>query len=272
MKRLINFIGTLHHKNIEGAKLFNNEWFDIEFNGSSRDIVIHTSDTNPPIGNLDVYGPQIDFRIACQINSYQVNFLSDWNLNMAKELNHSIKAIKLPFPVNTEKFKPSEKTDSPIIYFKRRNLELIKQVVEHLIPSYPNLKIFSYEDGYEENKYIEATSIAPFCVWVGAHESQGFALQECLSSNTPILVIDIDSMHDEISKTGTRYWGREWRKFKATSAPYFDETCGMITNESNWLTDFDIFINKLSSYNTRKYVLDNLSQEALSKLWKTQLL
>jgi hypothetical protein len=102
MKRTINLIGKLHHKNIEGAKLFNSELFDIEFDGESTDIVFHCSDISNPIGNLDIYGPQIDFRIACQIIGVPVNFLSDWNSNMAKMINPEIDSICLPFPVNIE--------------------------------------------------------------------------------------------------------------------------------------------------------------------------
>ena len=90
---------------------------------------------------------------------------------------------------------------------------------------------------------------------------------ECLSSDTPILVIDVNSMHDEISKSGERYWDSEWKIFKATSCPYFDSRCGLVTNESNWILDFDKFISNLESYKPREYVIENLSPEILSKLW-----
>ena len=43
---------------------------------------------------------------------------------------------------------------------------------------------------------MAALKQARFCIWIGRHESQGFAFQECLASNVPILVWDVQSMKD----------------------------------------------------------------------------
>jgi hypothetical protein len=268
--RTINFLGALHHKNVEGANLMRKH-FNIEFNGSSKDVVVHCSGWHSPIGNVDLYGPQIDFRLASQIIGYPVNFLSEWNANMAKKINPNCIAITLPFPVNTEKFKPSEKTGLPIVYFKRREINLLNEVISVMREKYSEFVLFSYEESYKEIDYINACSSAPFCVWVGAHESQGFALQECLSANTPIMVIDINSMHDEISLNGSRYWDESWKNYSATSCPYFDDRCGLITTQSNWKTDFDLFIDKLSSYEPRKFIEETLSYNVISKLWMNKI-
>lgn len=271
MKRTLNFIGHLHHKNEEGINLFDRDLFNVERNGQSRDVVIHCSDTSAPIGNLDIYGPQLDFRNAASINTGRINLLSEWVCNCSRSINPNANYISLPFPVNIEKFKPGEKHGSPIIYFKRREINLFEEIKSFILSKYPNAIQFRYESGYSELDYINACANAPFCIWVGAHESQGFALQECLSSGTPIFVIDVDSLHNEISVNGHRYWGPEWSHIKATPAPYFDDTCGMITNVNNWRLDFDEFISKLSSYNPRSYVEENLSPEALSKKWLTEI-
>lgn len=264
--RTINFIGTLHHKNEEGANLMK-DYFNIEFDGPSRDVVVHCSDTTPPIGVVDLYGPQIDFRIASQIKGKPVNFLSDWVCDMAKKINPECDAITLPFPVNTEKFKPLEKTNKPIVYYKRRESELLNDVISFIKPLFPEFVMFSYENRYEEGDYIKSCGEAPFCIWVGAHESQGFALQECLSTNTPILVINVNSMNDEISIDGHRYWDSFWQQFPATTAPYFDDRCGIIAKKENWKIQFDYLINNLSSYKPREYVLENLSPEVISNKW-----
>lgn len=264
--RTINFIGNLHHKNVEGANLLRND-FNIEFNGQSKDVIVHCSDFGSPVGKVNIYGPQIDFRIASQIKGFPVNFLSEWNANMAKSINSDCDTITLPFPVNTEKFKPSEKTKKPIIYFKRRESDLLEDVISFLKPLYSEIILFSYEHRYEESDYIKACSEAPFCIWVGAHESQGFALQECLSSNTPILVIDVNSMHDEISINGSRYWDSFWKSYKATSAPYFDDRCGIISNKETWKSDFSLMLNNLELYNPREYIEETLSYKVISKMW-----
>ena len=38
-------------------------------------------------------------------------------------------------------------------------------------------------------------------IWLDAHESQGFALQEALSCNVPLLVWNISSMNQEYNST-----------------------------------------------------------------------
>jgi len=266
MKRTINFLGTLHHKNIEGANLMS-EFFNIEFNGTTKDIVVHASDMTTPIGNVDIYGPQIDFRIASTINRYPVNFLSEWVSDMAKSINTSCNTVNLPFPVNVDKFKPTEKIGNPIIYFKLVDIELYKEVKSYFSALYPDIFEFDYESKYDEKTYIEKCASAPFCIWLGRHESQGFALQECLSSGTPIFVIDVDSMCDELTKSGYQYWPNNWSIYKATACPYFDNQCGFISNKKDWKSDFDIFINKLDSYKPREYVLENLSPKVISENW-----
>ena len=51
----------------------------------------------------------------------------------------------------------------------------------------------SFEKRYQESDFADAISKAPYAIWIGRHESQGFAFQETLSSDTPIFVIDVNS-------------------------------------------------------------------------------
>jgi hypothetical protein len=265
MKRIINFIGWMHPKNSEGAMLFKE--FDIEFNGQSRDVVVNSSNVNGILGNVTMYGPSIDLISASNINDYPINMLSQWNIECVKQLNPNSNAISLPFPVNIGRFIPGDKGDTPIIYFKMRDIELLDDVVKFMYKRYKNIHLFDYEKGYKESDYINSCAKAPFCIWVGRHESQGFALQECLSSNTPILVIDVDSMYDEVNSNGSRSW-KNGKHLKATAAPYFDDRCGIKTNIDNWKDVFDTFINNIDKYSPREYVIDNLSVESLTKKWK----
>lgn len=262
--RTINFIGWLHHKNIEGAKLFKD--FKVEFNGTSTDIVVNTSSIDGINGNITLFGPNIDLYNITKINGYKINVLCDWVSKCAKNINPNCETVLLPFPVNTDKFQPSEKDNIPILYFKRRDLSLFDDVIKHMCEKYNQIRLFDYEEGYNEEDYITACSKAPFCIWLGSHESQGFALQECLSSNTPILVIDVNSLTDEIPKHGEKYW-KEGFGIKATSAPYFDERCGVITDFENYKIDMDLLINRIGEFTPRQYVLENLSAEVLSKKW-----
>ena len=264
MRRIINFIGWMHHKNVEGAKLFNE--FDVEFDGESRDIVVNSGSIDGIIGNVTIYGPNIDLYNISKIQDYPINMLSQWNIECVKKINPNSNAIALPFPVNTDRFIPADKDGIPIVYFKRRDITLLNDVIEHMSNKFEKIRFFDYENGYNESDYIDSCSKAPFCVWLGSHESQGFALQECLSSNTPILVIDVNYLTDEIPRFGEKYW-KDGFGVKVTSAPYFDERCGIITDFTNWKNDLELFINKIDEFSPRQYVLENLSTSALTKKW-----
>jgi hypothetical protein len=67
---------------------------------------------------------------------------------------------------------------------------------------------------------------------------------------------------------GDTFWSSNYPNFelKATTASYFDETCGLISSEETWVDDFKIFLNK--TYSPRNFILNNLSPSACLKKWK----
>jgi len=93
-----------------------------------------------------------------------------------------------------------------------------------------------------------------FGIWLGRHESQGFALEEALSCNVPLLVWNVTSMNQE--------YGLNYPDIKATTIPYWDERCGEYFYDFEELDNtFNLFISKLDTYKPREYVLENLSVE-----------
>ena len=57
-------------------------------------------------------------------------------------------------------------------------------------------------------------------------------------------------------------------KSPVTSIPYWDETCGEHFYNSNELEKtFEVFINKLDTYEPRKFILESLSQEKCYDKW-----
>ena len=78
-------------------------------------------------------------------------------------------------------------------------------------------------------------------MWLDAHESQGFALQEALSCNVPLFVWNITSMRQE--------YGSSYNDIPATTIPYWDERCGEYFYNINELEDkFNLFLSKLETY------------------------
>lgn len=188
------------------------------------------------------------------------NSLSDWVVNIWSTdlLCNDLKVIKMPFGVETEKFtniKSINERQNVILYFKHRNPNELSEIESFLKQKLINYTLFSYDKKYDEKYYLEYLQNTKYAIWVDAHESQGFALQEALSCNVPLLVWNVKSMSQE-------YNANYSEKLKATTIPYWDERCGEFFYEKEEFEEkFNLFISKLETYNPREYILENLSIE-----------
>jgi glycosyltransferase involved in cell wall biosynthesis len=170
----------------------------------------------------------------------------------------------LPLPVNIEKFKPVEKIkkDKVFIYFKRREPEELEFLKRELDKRNIEYIIFHYIKRYKEEDYLKYLQESKYGIILGAHESQGFAIEEALSCNVPLLVWSATTMNKE--------YGSSFEAIPCTSVPYWDERCGEIFyKQEEWETKFDEFISKLNTYKPREYVLENLSVEKCAEKWNS---
>ena len=94
-----------------------------------------------------------------------------------------------------------------------------------------------------------------------AHESQGFALQEAMSCNVPLLVIDATSMYDEMADGhNSSYDHMKPLKLKCTSVPYWSDICGIKITDINKLPkSLGVMLDNWSTFNPRKYIEETLS-------------
>ena len=112
---------------------------------------------------------------------------------------------------------------------------------------------------YTERTYRALLARAKAMIFLSAHESQGLAYQECLSSGVPVLAWDqgwwLDPNRVE--------WGMP--KVAATSVPYFDARCG---ETFEGIEEFELklsdFLARLrgGAYDPRGFVVENLTLEA----------
>ena len=167
----------------------------------------------------------------------------------------------IPFPVEVEKFKPSnqEKTIDCFLYFKARSRH-----IQRFFQQYLEMKGISYiniEYGkYKEEDYIEILKSVKFGIWIGSHESQGFALQEALCANVPLLVYNVKTMHDEVNHEGNHsYMEYEEYNLTATSATYWDDRCGIIICELNEIEQGLEDIK--NNFSPREFILETLSSK-----------
>tara|TARA_B100001093_G_C26847461_1_gene1023543 strand:+ start:2014 stop:2862 length:849 start_codon:yes stop_codon:yes gene_type:complete len=279
MKLLI--IGNFHHKNKQGLEMILKylKW-DYKYARGNidevRNIDIIYSPSNPinPLrfpNKKIIFGPHFsvfpDNKLS-YINNHFNNCCyiqpSSWAVNVWKRFNaDSILPIKrMYFPVDVDKFKPGDnERDNVFIYFKRRKPTELNYIKDFLDDKKINYKVFDYVKRYEESDYLSYLKTCKYGIIVDAHESQGFAIQEALSCNVPLLVWNVTSMNQEE--------GVNYPELKATSIPYWDERCGeFFYNKSEFINKYDKFINNLKNYSPREYVLENLSVEKCSENFK----
>jgi glycosyltransferase involved in cell wall biosynthesis len=124
---------------------------------------------------------------------------------------------------------------------------------------------------YTEEEYIRALHSCRFVVWVGGHESQGFALQEALACGVPIVAWDVEKLGDE--------WNREESRLNysvnqieygapATTIPWWDERCGIrVTEEKNLLRALFHMACTWDTFQPRAFVEETLSPTACARVW-----
>jgi hypothetical protein len=170
----------------------------------------------------------------------------------------SILPVKiLNFPVDTEKFNPiieNKYRNQVFIYFKRRKKDELNMIENYLKGIKLKYKLIDYEQKYEEEAYIDTLLYSKFGIILDAHESQGFAIEEALSCDVPLLVWDATSLAQEEGIT--------FPDFPATSIPYWDKTCGeTFTKWNEFVPKFNAILNgvKRDKYKPREFILRELS-------------
>ena len=265
----ILIIGNFHHKNKSG--LFemltkNNVDFELGDNSLIDDFDVIYSPSNPidtseyP-GKKFIFGPHfstfMDTRLQIINNIYQ-NAIYIQPSIWAKDAwtNQPHIPIKVqPFPVNTSRFCPIDNKKTKVfIYFKRRKQSELDIIENFCINKGYDPIIFNYLKKYNEDDYLNVLQNSMFGIILDAHESQGFAIQEALSCNVPLLVWSATSMEQEE--------GSHFPPIEATTIPYWDDRCGEVfTNECDLEQTFETFISKFGQYKPRDYIMENLSIE-----------
>ena len=264
-------IGGFHHKNKIGLELilkylnYNYKFGNIN-DINNFDIIympgypINTA--NYPKKKF-IFGPHFSVfptRKLLNINNIYNNSIyiqpSEWAADawINKGAAEFLPIIPFPFPPHTDKFKPIEngKKDKVFIYFKRRKPEELEFLKAELDKRDVQYVIFDYVKRYNEENYLHYLQQAKYGIILGAHESQGFAIEEALSCNVPMLVWCAQTMNQE--------YGSRYEPIACTSVPYWDERCGEIFyKREEFESKFDEFISKLGTYKPREYILENLS-------------
>ena len=277
MKILI--IGNFHHKNKKGLELMLS-YLNLEYKqGNLYDIPNYdliflpenAIDTSTFPLKKFIFGNHFSVfpnNKLLFINNVHKNSIyiqpSNWSSQVWKDLNAEkyIPLKILPFAVNVEKFTPiNNKKENVFIYFKRRKQKELSFIKTFLQKKNINYAIFDYVKRYNEEDYLKYLQNSKFGIILGAHESQGFAIEEALACNVPLIVWNISSLSQE---EGTNY-----PNMSASSIPYWDNRCGeYFYKKEEFESKYNEFISKLDTYKPREFVLENLSVEKCAKNFK----
>lgn len=194
------------------------------------------------------------------------NLLNKWVIHFWERypICNGLKLIALPFGVDTMTFintKPISERNKVMIYFKHRDpsdLNFVKDFLQ--MKRIQEYSIFSYDARYDESDYLQSLQDTKYAIWIDAHESQGFAYQEALSCDVPLLVWNIRYMSQE--------YGFNYPDIEATTTSYWNDQCGEIFYEKHELENtFQKLICNLEHYKPREFILNHLSISVCEKRW-----
>jgi len=278
MKNIYVHSWNFHPKNVNGLKLLI-QYLNLNIvNTIDEADIIYSADrpldsTKYPYKKY-IFGPQFSVFPENSFFSLDNKFKNTiyihpayWTIDTWYEFRankSNVPILTAPFPVDIEKFSPKNSIkDKIFIYFKRRNPNELTFVKNYLKIQNINPILVTYGN-YKEEDYIKLLRESKYGIWIGTHESQGFALEEALSSNVPLLVWNVTRMSQE---HGSNY---SHVKSVANTIDYWDERCGeFFYTEEELDSKFNLFISKLNQYKPREYILENLDvKNCYEKFWK----
>ena len=181
---------------------------------------------------------------------------SKWVFDLYTNYIDKSKIEILPIGINYNKFddySKLEKTIDCLLYFKNRSDTELNFIINKLNELKQSYEILRYGN-YSEEQFIKLLQKSKYSIVLNNTESQGIAVEEIMSCNLPLFVID---------KT---IWEYKNAKCSATSVPYWSDECGFkIDNLNDFSKNFNHFLIHLNNYKPRNYILEKLKLEVQAK-------
>jgi hypothetical protein len=168
-----------------------------------------------------------------------------------------------PFPVEIDLFKPDEDEikENVFVMFKHRKPEELRFIENFLNNKKISYKTFRY-GSYKQDDYIKHLKTCKYGIWIGRHESQGFALQESLSCNVPLLVWNVTNMRQQHGWNGCP-------DVYGITIPYWSKTCGeYFYKEHEFEKKYNIFLQNLNNYKPREFIKNKVSVKQCAENFK----
>jgi len=271
-----------HHKNKKGLEMIC-EYLDYNLiYGSEKDIpkadVIYCPSRSFNASKYPnkrfVFGPHLsifpngllnnihnkDNSVYIQPSPWARDVWTNWKDMDAEKL---IPIKSFPFPVEVDLFKPGEHQikENVFVMFKHRKPEELRFVENFLNNKKISYKTFRY-GSYKQDDYIKHLKTCKYGIWIGRHESQGFALHESLSCNVPLLVWNVTNMRQQHGWNGCP-------DVYGITIPYWSKTCGeYFYKQDEFEKKYNIFLQNLNNYKPRDFIKNRVSVKQCAENFK----
>ena len=171
-----------------------------------------------------------------------------------------------PSGIDTEKWMPTKKKIGDrsriLVYDKIRwdynylESTFLKPILNALDQKQVTIEYIKYGN-YKEEEYHKLLSKVDGMIFLCEHETQGFAYQQALSTNTPILAWDRGGFWQD-----PNYFPDVVSFEGVSSVPYWDKRCGeKFKNLKEFNDRLDLFLTRIveRSYTPRSYIVENLT-------------
>lgn len=230
---------------------------------------------NLPKNYSIIAGPNIFIRhqeIKKDVDLSRIVYLhpSEWVKSFWEESGFNRCSINIwPAGIDITAFPTSENSlrKKVLVYFKQRSKAELETVLQTLRKEDIPYNLIEY-GSYKEKGFKKALSESKYAIWIGRQESQGIALQEILASNVPILLWDITHFGQWEADKKQMEKFNEWENnfSKATSAPYFNEQCGIRIIHKEELEDTLSYMEAhWPNYSPREFIKNNLGLKKQAK-------
>lgn len=275
MKPGILYFGYIHPNNEQGLNLLKTKLGIEVFRIGGRDCIdnykgdwivlsLDSPCPNTYEGKLVICGPHF-FPIGVNFPII-FNGLGDWVREMVGKLPN-VMALSVYFPLDCELYREDkESNDYVVVYTKHRHPNDINKVLQIAHDYCGNtVKHFDYNIRYNFKTWMDTLRKTRYCIWFGSSESQGFAMQEVLANNIPIILIDCE------------YWSWIYpqdpstqiieniiqEKIPSTSATIWSEKCGVKTTIDNLHEKIIEMELRYMEYLPRTFVKNNLEPSVI---------
>jgi len=219
-----------------------------------------------------IYGPALashpsDNSFWSEKNIIHILASCQWLADMYRRDLPQIPVSVWPSGIETDIWKPlpgKKISNCILVYDKIRwewdyyNEALLKPILKTVDENGIQVKYLKY-GSYQENDFAELLKTVDAMIFLCEHETQGFAYQQALSCNVPILAWNRKGYWQDPD-----YFPDKVKFAPVSSVPYWNDDCGMQFEDiDEFHIQFPQFIAqcKSNSFKPRKYILDNLTLE-----------